>query len=64
MIVDQVSFDSRIFGAALFTDGKDLKLVVALEKEVSAWTIDVPDRLPVPSGQTLGTGNSGGLSGQ
>lgn len=43
-IVDQVSFDSRIFGGALFADGMDLKLVVALEKEVSAWSIDVPDR--------------------
>ncbi|MFN9603594.1 MAG: hypothetical protein ACK6A7_09145, partial [Planctomycetota bacterium] len=43
-IMDQVSFDARIFGAALFADGQDLKLVVALEKEVSAWTIDVPER--------------------
>jgi hypothetical protein len=43
-IMDHVSFDARIYGAALFADAQDLKLVVALEKEVSAWSIDVPDR--------------------
>jgi hypothetical protein len=51
-IMDQVSFDSRVYGAALFADGQDLKLVVALEKEVSAWSIDVPDR-PKTTGESI-----------
>jgi len=48
-IVDQVSFDSRILGATIVPFQKDLRLIVALEKEVSCWTIDVPDaRSPSP----------------
>ena len=54
-IMDQVSFDSRIYGAALFADGRDLKMVVALEKEVSAWSIDVPDR-PSATSESLTPG--------
>jgi hypothetical protein len=53
--MDQVSFDSRVYGAALFADGQDLKLVVALEKEVSAWSIDVPDR-PKTTGESISPG--------
>lgn len=48
-IVDQVSFDSRILGATIVPFQQDLRLIVALEKEVSCWTIDVPDtRSPSP----------------
>ena len=40
---DQASFGARIFGAGLVDWQNDLKLVVALEKEVSCWSIDIPD---------------------
>ncbi|MFO0012699.1 MAG: hypothetical protein ACK553_08160 [Planctomycetota bacterium] len=63
-IMDQVSFDSRIFGAALVADGQDLKLVVALEKEISAWSIDVPDRPSTPNPPTPPSGPSGTIRGQ
>ncbi len=43
-MMDQVSFNARILSASLFVSGSDLKLVVALEDEVSAWSLDVPDR--------------------
>lgn len=42
-IVDQVSFDSRILAASIVPFQQDLRLIVALENEVSCWTIDVPD---------------------
>jgi len=42
-IVDQVSFDSRILAATIVPFQQDLRLIVALENEVSCWTIDVPD---------------------
>jgi hypothetical protein len=51
-IMDQVSFDERVFGAALFADGRDLRMVVALEKEISTWMIDVPDP-PAPSSEPV-----------
>lgn len=61
-IMDQVSFGSRIFGAAIFADGNDLRMVVALEKEISAWSIDVPDR---PNGEgSTAQGSAGSLDGQ
>jgi hypothetical protein len=53
-IMDQVSFDARIMAAALFPSNGDLKLVIALENEVSCWTIDVPDLAPT-SELTSGT---------
>jgi hypothetical protein len=54
-ICDQVSWNGRILGAAIFPYQGDLKLVVALEDEISCWSIDVPDRspaetAPAPSG--------------
>ncbi|MCU0709478.1 MAG: hypothetical protein MUF23_14405 [Pirellula sp.] len=52
-IMDQVCFNSRILGGALYADGSDLRLVVALDNEVSAWFIDVPDRVaPIESPST------------
>ncbi|MFZ4082445.1 MAG: hypothetical protein ACOYKN_14530 [Pirellula sp.] len=48
-LMDQASFSSRILGACVIGSQADLKLVVALEREVSCWTIDVPDTLPVNS---------------
>jgi hypothetical protein len=48
MVMDQVSFQSKILSAALYASGSDLKMVVALENEISAWSIDVPDRLAAP----------------
>lgn len=48
-LMDQASFSSRILGACVIGSQADLKLVVALEREVSCWTIDVPDTVPVNS---------------
>jgi hypothetical protein len=42
-MMDQASFSSRIFGATIIGWQGDLKLIVALEKEVSCWSIDIPD---------------------
>jgi hypothetical protein len=47
-LFDQASLGSRIFGATLIGWQGDLKMVVALEKEVSCWSIDIPD---APSGE-------------
>ena len=52
-LFDQASFGTKVFGAALIGWQGDLKIVVALEKEVSCWSIDVPDILP--SGSSVGT---------
>jgi hypothetical protein len=40
---DQMSFGERVFSATIVPDGTKLKLVVALEKEVSCWTVE-----PIP----------------
>jgi len=48
-LMDQASFDARILGATIVSSKGDLKLVVALEREVSCWSIDVPDALPFNS---------------
>ncbi|MFN7731030.1 MAG: hypothetical protein ACK5OB_03955 [Pirellula sp.] len=45
-IMDQASFGQRIVSATIFPVGGDLKLLVALENEVSCWSIDVPDPRP------------------
>jgi hypothetical protein len=45
-LFDQASFGTKVFGAALIGWQEDLKIVVALEKEVSCWSIDVPNMLP------------------
>jgi hypothetical protein len=45
---DQASFGSRVFGTGLMGWQGDLKIIVALEKEVSCWSIDIPDILPNP----------------
>lgn len=47
-LFDQASLGSRIFGATLIGWQGDLKMVVALEKEVSCWSIDIPN---APSGE-------------
>lgn len=52
-LFDQTSFGTKVFGAALIGWQGDLKIVVALEKEVSCWSIDVPDTLP--SGSSVGS---------
>jgi hypothetical protein len=36
---DQMSFGERVFGATIVPHGLKLKLIVALEKEVSCWTL-------------------------
>ena len=36
---DQMSFGERVFGATILPYGSKLKLIVALEKEVSCWTL-------------------------
>lgn len=36
---DQMSFGERVFGATIVPHGSKLKMIVALEKEVSCWTI-------------------------
>lgn len=41
-IADKASFGSRVIGAAIYPDGENLKLVVALESEVSCWSLKVP----------------------
>jgi hypothetical protein len=35
--------NARILGASLVTWQDDLKLLVALEREISCWSIDVPN---------------------
>lgn len=45
---DQASFGARVFGAGLMGWQGDLKIIVALEKEVSCWSIDIPDMMPNP----------------
>lgn len=47
--MDQASFEARVLGATIIPFKGDLKLVVALEREVSCWSIDVPDALPFNS---------------
>ena len=44
--MDKVSFNAKILGATLIPWDGDLKLIVALESEVSCWSIDVPDAIP------------------
>jgi hypothetical protein len=36
---DQMSFGERVFGATIVPYGSKLKLIVALEREVSCWTL-------------------------
>lgn len=47
-LMDQACFRERIFGASIVASKGDLKLFVALEREVSCWSIDVPDAVAVP----------------
>ena len=42
-LVDQASLNARILGASLVTWQDDVKLLVALEREISCWSIDVPN---------------------
>jgi hypothetical protein len=42
-LIDQASLNARILGASLVTWQDDLKLLVALEREISCWSIDVPN---------------------
>jgi hypothetical protein len=46
-LIDQASLNARILGASLVTWQDDVKLLVALEREISCWSIDVPNA-PVP----------------
>lgn len=48
-IMDQVCFNAKILGASLYSSGSDLKLVVALDREISAWSIDVPGPQSAPA---------------
>ncbi len=41
-LTDMASFGKKIFGAAIYSHGRDLKLVVSLENEVSCWTLTAP----------------------
>jgi hypothetical protein len=63
-IMDQVCFNSRILGGALYADGTDLRLVVALDNEVSAWFIDVPDRVAPLQNPTTPTSDAVAPAGQ
>jgi hypothetical protein len=42
-LIDQASLNARILGASLVTWQDDVKLLVALEREISCWSIDVPN---------------------
>lgn len=44
-IADKSSFGGRVIGASLYPDGENLKMVVALENEVSCWSLKIP-KLP------------------
>ncbi len=41
--VDQMSLGKRIIGAGIYPDGKNLRLVFAVDTEVNCWTIAVPE---------------------
>lgn len=53
-IFDLASFGKKIYGAAIFPSGKNLKLVVIFDKEVRCYTIDL-QRLsaPTPIAETI-----------
>ena len=41
-IADQMSFGKRVFGAGLYPDGDNMRMVVAFGNEVNCWFIGVP----------------------